>query len=659
MTRNRTDLRKHLEAGLALHRANRTEAAEACYNKVLEQDPRNPDALNLLGVIAQDRGRPAAAVQLIASALRSRHNFPEALSNLARAQRAAGDPEGAVATARRAIKLAPDLAEPRLQLGRALLDLEDNAGAADAFRAAAELAPNYLDAHVNLGAALTRSKDFAGAARAYQEAHRLDPRRAETLNDFAIALTELERYDDALRCHERAIALAPDDPRVHASHAMTLKRAQDAEAAVAACRRSLVLAPDRVDVMLLLGGSLATLGRFQEAIAIYQRVLEVDPECAEARRSTVAAGEKQADAAEIGRLRSTADDPDARPRHRVAAGFALGALLDKAEDYDAAFHYYALANRLRRARLIAEGEGFDPSALRHYVNATIERFTPALFAATRDWGDATEIPVFIVGMPRSGTTLTEQILASHPDVFGAGERPDIGHLTVRLTANALGSLGPTLEATLIRREALTHLARLQRLGGSALRITDKMPDNILYLGMIAVLFPNARVVFCSRDLRDVCLSCHFQSFSEGLPWTSDLGDCAIRALEIERLVAYWKSVLPLQIHEIRYEDLVTDLEGESRRLVAFLGLPWNPSCLQFHKTERQVMTASLWQVRQPLYTGSVGRWRNYARHLGPLLKGLARSQFLSPDFRSAITDETGAEDTCAVRMAAAGCELKG
>jgi tetratricopeptide (TPR) repeat protein len=624
MTRHRPDLHRHLQAGLAFHRANQVEAAEACYNRVLEYNPKNPDVLNLLGVIAQDRGRPAAAVQLISSALRVRRNFPEALTNLARAQRAAGDPEGAAASARRAIKLAPDLAEAHVQLGRALLDLGDNAGAAQACRVAAELVPVCLDAYVNLGAALTRAKDYSGAARAYQEAHRLAPRRAETLTDFAVALTELERYEDALRCHVRATALAPHDARVHASHAMTLKRAQDAAAAVSACQRSLTLAPDRIDVLLLLGGCLATLGRFQDAIATYQRILELDPNCAEARRSIVAAGEKETDAAEIARLRALVDDGDVLPRHRVAAGYALGALLDKAADYEGAFLYYAHANKLRRAKRIADGEGFDADELRRYVDATIERFTPALFAATRDWGVCSDVPVFIVGMPRSGTTLTEQIAASHPQVFGAGERPDIGHITARLTAEKREPAGATWDPASIRHEAVTHLNRLRKLGDSFPRIIDKMPDNILYLGVVALLFPAARIIFCKRDLRDVCLSCHFQSFSQGMPWTNDLGDCATRALEIERLAAYWKSVLPLRMHEVCYEHLVANLEGESRRLIEFLGLRWDASCLHFHLTERQVMTASLWQVRQPLYTSSIGRWRHYERHLPPLLARLAQ-----------------------------------
>ena len=150
-----------------------------------------------------------------------------------------------------------------------------------------------------------------------------------------------------------------------------------------------------------------------------------------------------------------------------------------------------------------------------------------------------------------------------------------------------------------------------------------MPDNVLHLGVAALLFPGARVVFCRRDLRDICLSCYFRHFSEPMAFAQDLADCARRALEIERLADHWRNVLPLRMHTIDYEALVADLEGESRRLIAFLGLDWEPACLEFHKTERPVLTASGWQVRQPLYPHSVGRWRHYERHLGPLLQVLA------------------------------------
>jgi hypothetical protein len=230
--------------------------------------------------------------------------------------------------------------------------------------------------------------------------------------------------------------------------------------------------------------------------------------------------------------------------------------------------------------------------------------------------------VFVVGMPRSGTSLVEQIAASHSQVFGAGERTDI-HDILRISSDG-GTPGghDNWDAEAVRNAATAQVARLRDLGRGAIRVIDKTPDNYRLLGQIAVLFPRARVIVCRRDLRDVCVSCHFQQFARGLAWTSDLADLAERARQSEQLLAHWLKVLPIPVMEVQYENLVANLEAESRRLIEFLGLKWEPACLAFHETERTVLTASLWQVRQPLYNSSVGRWRHYRAHLGPLLDGL-------------------------------------
>lgn len=237
-------------------------------------------------------------------------------------------------------------------------------------------------------------------------------------------------------------------------------------------------------------------------------------------------------------------------------------------------------------------------------------------------GDPSEVPVFVVGMPRSGTTLVEQIAASHARVHGVGETMHMNDIVKRMEKRHLG-LPPALwNAAFVHHEAQDHLARLRSIGGDVDRVVDKLPDNILVLGQIATLFPRARVILCRRDLRDVGLSCYFQHFQDANPWTLDLFDCGARAREITRLMQHWLSVRPLRILEVHYEDMVGDLEGQSRRVIDFLGLDWDPACLDFHKTERKVLSASQWQVRQPLYSSSIGRWRHYRRHVEPLIQGL-------------------------------------
>jgi hypothetical protein len=252
------------------------------------------------------------------------------------------------------------------------------------------------------------------------------------------------------------------------------------------------------------------------------------------------------------------------------------------------------------------------------VDDLIELATPDFFSAAASWGSPSQAPVFIVGMPRSATSLVEQIAASHSRVFGAGELHELGEIWETLSTHNRGRAVEKWDAAFARRLADRHVGSLKALGNGAVRIIDKMPDNIFFLWLVAALFPSARMILCRRDLRDVCLSCYFHHFTEGHLYAYDLADCGARALEIDRLGAHWLRVLPFEMLTIDYEKLVSDPEAESRRLIEFLGLEWEPACLEFHRTERPVLTASAWQVRQPLYTRSLGRWCRYEPHLRPL-----------------------------------------
>jgi hypothetical protein len=238
----------------------------------------------------------------------------------------------------------------------------------------------------------------------------------------------------------------------------------------------------------------------------------------------------------------------------------------------------------------------------------------------------TERPIFIVGLPRSGTTLTEQILASHSRVYGAGElrftREDFETLPKALNrdATSLACLAE-LDRDGARRVAQAHLDKLTQLNSKAARVADKMPDNYMYLGQIAALFPRAKLIHCRRDLRDVAVSCWMTNFSQ-IRWACDPDHIATRFREYQRIMAHWQQVLPVPVLDVSYEETVADLEGVARRLVAWSGLEWEPGCLAFHETKRPVRTASVTQVRQPLYTRSVARWKNYEKTLGPLFAKL-------------------------------------
>ena len=612
-----------VRAGSAHHQAGRLARAEALYRKALAKDPDHPDALHLLGVVAYQCGQLAPALALIERALPALSELPDAHLNYGNALAQAGRAAEAIASYRRAVALDPDHGVAHSNLARALIDRGQFDEALASARRAVELVPDFLGARVNYGVALLGLERPAEAEAALRRALELEPNRAETHRDLGWAMAGLARFEEAKACHEQAIALKPHDPGAHYALGMTLQQAGDSAASEASLRRALALAPDYARAWHGLGTVLRILGRFDEAVACFRRALALDPDLAEAQRSLAVTGREPADEPRLRQLRTVLDGAERPVLDRVAAGFALGALLDGEDRYDEAFPCFAQANALYRRHRAEAGERYDPEAFARDVDGLIGVATPALFSAIAGWGNPAAAPVFIVGMPRSGTTLVEQIAASHSRVFGAGERREMNAVVDALVAHNDGRPLEKWDAAFARQIAGRHVARLAALGGGAARVIDKMPDNVFTLWLIAGLFPRARIILCQRDPRDVCLSCYFNRFTEGHPWAYDLADCGRRAVEVERLSTHWLRVLPLDMLVLDYQELVGDLEGESRRLIEFLGLDWEPSCLDFHLTKRPVFTASSWQVRQPLYTRSVGRWRHYRRHLDPLLQVLA------------------------------------
>lgn len=477
---------------------------------------------------------------------------------------------------------------------------------------------------IETGLACQRGGQLKRAEALYRQALRQAPDNADAHQNLGNVLQVLGRLDEAMACHRRAAELSPDDPLVH----LRLSDAQfcsgDPHASEATCRRAVSLDPTSGKAWTALGQILRTLGRFDEARSCLRHALELDPELPAAHAGLAILGQAVGTEDELRRLRALMSRSDHSVQTRSDAGFALGMLLDNADRYDEAFPCFARANDLYRGMLASAGQAHDRTAVRQHVDGLIQACTAEFFSCVENEGNPSDAPVFIVGMPRSGTSLVEHIAATHSRVTGAGELPNIGLIVHALRRHGQGRRADDLDPNLGRRLADGYVARLAALGKGAARVIDKMPDNILHLGAVSVLFPRARVIFCRRDLRDVCLSCYFCRFDQPQPWAYDLEDCGSRALEIERLAEHWRRVLPLRTLTIDYEALVADLEGESRRLIEFLGLDWEPACLDFHKTERPVLTASGWQVRQPIYNRSVGRWRKYERHLAPLLAVLAQ-----------------------------------
>jgi tetratricopeptide (TPR) repeat protein len=653
--------------GNAMYHANLAEAYRAlghldraadCCRTALRLRPHYPEAANNLGMALLDQGKNDEAIAQFGEALRLKPDYAMACNNLGNALRLRGDLSGALEHFRRAVEIGPDLAEAQSNLGQLLLERHQPHEALAHLGAAVRLRPDLAEAHNNLGNALREVGRMPEARQSYGEALRLNPGLAMTYNNMGQALQEENALDEAHAWYERALQLDSSSARFHCNLASLLAQQEKYDEATAGYRLALRLDPTNADAHCGLGGVRHEQGYFDEAQSHYRDALRHNPDLPTAHAALGTVREELGDFVEAESCWRTAlrldprqagahaqlatllrgklpdedlaalcgllADPDLHDARRSALQFGLAQVHDARGAFAEAAELLQQANALALAVAHRRGQGYDPAVHRRFVAGMMATCTPAFFERVRGFGLESERPIFIVGLPRSGTTLTEQILASHSQVFGAGElrlgRDDFEALAPQADA-ALEALARLDQAT-ARRIGEQHLGALQELNADRPRVVDKMPDNYLYLGLLAALFPKATFIHCRRDLRDVAVSCWMTNFRH-IRWANDPDHIAARFSEYGRIMEHWRRVLPLPVLEIDYEETVADLDGVARRLVAWCGLDWEPACLAFHEGKRPVRTASVSQVRQPIYKRSVARWKNYERSLEPLLARLA------------------------------------
>lgn len=495
------------------------------------------------------------------------------------------------------------------------------------------------------GNKLFEQRAYAEAIPLYEEAVGLDSLHAEALNNLGSALSYLGRYDEAEQAFRKAIAVKPSYPDPYSNLGNLQRLRAELVDAETSLRRALKLKPNFTDARINLGLTLMLLGRlhdakacfakalktaprnvhalhgmaqiehlegrFGDAEAKFKRIIEVSPNTSKAwaglaatRRMTAADGEWLKRAEEIA---TSCDDPFEEANLR----FAMGKFCDDVEDFPRAFENFKRGNEL----LKRSAKRYDAKARSHSIDQLIRAYTRDSISKFAASGSSSAKPVFVVGMPRSGTSLAEQIIATHPGAYGAGELQFWNRVILEDPKLAKDILSEADRLKLAEK----YLGVLDTLSPTASRIVDKSAENSNFLGIIYSVFPNARVIYMQRDPIDNCLSCYFQQFPMGLEFAFDLSDLAHYYREHLRIMAHWREVLPAGfILEVPYEGLVADQEAWSRKMLDFIGLEWDPRVLEFHTNKRQVVTASAWQVRQKIYQGSVGRWRNYEKFIGPL-----------------------------------------
>jgi tetratricopeptide (TPR) repeat protein len=484
-------------------------------------------------------------------------------------------------------------------------------------RQSISLNPRDPSLHFQLANLLCQKNLPLEALAAFSDAIKSDVNFAAAYSGRGSLFGDLKAFNEAIADHRNAVRLAPANITFRLALVQTLQTKGDLIQAENDAHQALEIDPNSAALWESLGRILQTVGRFDEAARCLRRAMDIEP----SGRVGVLLSRmpRQSESTDVQKVINLLESADLAPTDRISAGFAMANALDENNRFDEAFAAYATANAQFKKLSAERGQCFDLDHLRQFIDQMITTYTAGYFLDRLDFGQNSELPVFIVGMPRSGTSLVEQIVASHSQVFGGGELQDIGLIHARLSA-----IDPKESPRHWHRHlARVHLARLAAMGGNAARVTDKMPANLMHLGLIATLFPGARVIFCQRDPRDTCLSCFFQLFAKTHQLFSyDLIDCGGQYRQQQRLTDHWKQVLPIQMLTVDYEALIADFERQSRRLIDFLGLAWEPACLEYHRTARPVLTMSSWQVRQPIYSRSVGRWRNYASHLSELEKVL-------------------------------------
>jgi tetratricopeptide (TPR) repeat protein len=504
------------------------------------------------------------------------------------------------------------------------------------------------------GVALQRQGKFLDAERIYQHVLQREPENAEALHLMGTLALEAEEKDLAIEYFEKAVRRKPRDAHFNTNLGNTyldvgafeealkyLRKANDlkpnlvealcgiartyvklnrAEMAIPFYEKALKFNRSHPQVCLGMANTFINLGRMDEGVALLNETIARNVNVSSAYGALASSRKFSGVVPELDRILQLLADPLVRPGDASHLHHAAGKILNDLKRYDEAMNHY------EQAKLIA-GRRFKISEYRKFVDEMIAVFTPMLMLSKQGMGDPSHVPVFIVGMPRSGTTLTEQIASSHPQVYGAGELYKLRNVAMkahfnRRNAKLFGDALKAMTAAGAQEFAADYLNHLKTHSREALRIVDKMPHNFELIGLIALIFPNAKIIHCKRDPIDNCVSCFMNEFSEAHGYNADQKNLGLYYREYDRLMAHWKRLLPGRIYENTYENMIADQEGETRSLIEFLDVPWDDACLRYEENDRTVNTISRWQVRQPIYKTSVKRWKNYESKLQPLIQAL-------------------------------------
>ena len=674
----------------AHHRARRMRHAQAAYRSALALAPTHPAANHGLGMLILQDGRPAEALSMLKMALEmapahadhwlsyldaliqatqfvtARHVLAQArnqglhgsmldafaaridqqttaaqtvpspsYSNTAtksarqlEALMASGNQTQARKAAEAMTRSHPDHPAAWAALGALLSEAGDHAGACAALSQVAERRPDDADALNNLGLAQRAAGQAEAACALHRRAALIAPKRADIFHNLGGALWDMRKFDEALVAFREALALSPKDALMHKHLAVVSHELGQLDIAQHHFLQAIELNPGLADAYAGLGTTLLELGDMAKAGHYLGKGLELAPDSLTTLGAALLYLPYRPEDLRFSQLEALyASRNRLAPADRVKLGFAMGRAMESIGDYDRAFLVYEEANGLHYAQ-----HPYDDEADEYTVVSACEFFTNELFeqcamlAKRLPVENDPRIPIFIVGMPRSGTSLIEQILASHENVFGAGELPTLGNLAKKAIAILREDQDEYATLSALKALGREYLDTVWRMAPHARYITDKMPGNYYYLWLVQLALPQARIVHSIRDAMDTCFSCYSLPFKAEYRYAYDLRALGRRYLRYQRLMQHWRTALPYGcVFDMHYEKLVAEPEAQTRALLNYLGLPWDERCLRFYENTRAVHTSSVVQVRKPIYTASIARWKRFEKYLGPLQDTLRES----------------------------------
>jgi len=602
---------------IAEHKRNNHVAAIAVYDQILTQFPNYAAGWSNRAVMLNLLQRKDEALASVEKALALKPGHAGFHSNRGDALRELGRYEEALASYDNALGLNPDNSGVHNCRAIALQAMGRYEEALISVDKAIALRHDAAEAHNNRGALLKQMRRYDEALASLNRAITLAPSNAESYNNRGTVLQELKRNEEALASYDQAIALQPGHARAYNNRGTVLQSMKRYDEALASYDQAIILNSSYAEAYSNRGDLLVNKGNMQEAEKAFTTALRLKPDLHRATRClTDIHTYNDPDDEEIRKIRALLDNPNTQHTDKAYLYFSLGKIYDDCGRYDDAFTYYTQANQLVNSTLHCDRERITA-----FVDSHIAVFTKELFAQPRPFASDDASPLFIVGMPRSGTTLMASALSNHYAIDTAGELPTMTELVIRIP-ELLGGRVPYPQAVthltpnITTRLTQDYLKRLRRDASPAvLYVIDKQTLNFHHLGLIALLFPKARVIHCMRDPLDTCLSNYFQFFLLDYNYAFDLQNIGHFYKEYTRLMEHWRSVLPTKMIEVPYEHMVMDTKATVRNLLDCLGMEWDDSCLEPHTNPCTVETASSWQVRQPIYQHSVGRWRHYEKHL--------------------------------------------